>query len=178
VAAAALAVGGCGDRRTPVPSLFQPVAPDGFYPRADDGVQLEAPRDWSLLRDQGPLVLTISSGEAVIALWRYPAGSGTPLRDGLGGARDALIAAARRRDPGLELIRSSLLTIDGDGAVELDAIEQIDGQIRRVRSMHVYAPGGEVVLEEYAPPGLFHAVDHSVFSPVRRSLRVQSPGAA
>jgi hypothetical protein len=44
--------------------------------------------------------------------------------------------------------------------------------------MHVYLPGAEVVLEEYAPPALFHRIDHAVFSPVKRSLRLTVPGAA
>jgi hypothetical protein len=41
-----------------------------------------------------------------------------------------------------------------------------------VRSTHVYVPGAEYVLDEYAPPAMFHAVDHAVFSPIKRSLRL------
>jgi hypothetical protein len=50
----------------------------------------------------------------------------------------------------------------------------VGGQLRRVRSLLVYLAGAEVVLEEYAPPAAFHSVDHLVFSPVRRSLRLLS----
>jgi hypothetical protein len=41
-----------------------------------------------------------------------------------------------------------------------------------VRSVHVYGPTSEVVLDAYAPPASFHPLDHAVFSPVKRSLRV------
>jgi hypothetical protein len=34
------------------------------------------------------------------------------------------------------------------------------------------------VLDEYAPPTAFHTVDHDVFSPLKRSLRLFPAGAA
>jgi hypothetical protein len=74
------------------------------------------------------------------------------------------------------VIRSRVTRAGRSGAVELDAIEQIAGQLRRVRSVHVFVNGAEIVLEEYAPTGLFHSVDHEVFSPLRQSLTV-SPAA-
>jgi hypothetical protein len=176
---AALAAGGCGDSETTVKNLSVPVGPGGFYTRTFSGISLSAPRDWSLLKDRAPLVVTMSSGTAVIALSRYPDAS-SPLSDPaqLQTARGALIAAAKSEDPGLQVIRSSFDTVDGDGAVEIDAIEQISGQTRRVRSMHIYAPGSEIVLEEYAPPELFQTIDHLVFSPVRQSLHLRTDSTA
>jgi len=44
--------------------------------------------------------------------------------------------------------------------------------------VHVYADGAELVLEEYAPEAMFSGVDHSVFSPVRRSLQLVGAPAA
>jgi hypothetical protein len=117
--------------------------------------------------------MVASSGPATIALWRYRAATPEPVGSvGLGAARAALLGAARARQPKLQLIRSAIVEVDGHGAVELDTIQTLNGQLRRVRSMHVYLPGGELVLEEYAPPSLFHSVDHTVFSPVKRSLRL------
>ena len=40
------------------------------------------------------------------------------------------------------------------------------------RSLHVFVSGYEIVLEQYAPPSLFHPVDHVAFSPMKRSLRI------
>jgi hypothetical protein len=54
--------------------------------------------------------------------------------------------------------------------IVVDAIESIAGRRRRVRSFHVFVRGAEIVLDEYAPVAMFHAVDHSVFSPLNHSL--------
>lgn len=173
--AAAAVLGGCGNSRTPVPSLAQPVAPGSLrlvnYRNA--GLSIREPTNWLISRGAPPLVTTISLSSAVAALWRYPRhdpvpAAGTPLTQ----ARLQLIAAARRRDPSLQLIRSSVAMIDGFPAVEVDAFERVGNQLRRVRSTHVFTPDAEVVLDEYAPPPLFHRVDHAVFSPLKRSLRV------
>ena len=126
-----------------------------------------------MIRARAPLVAVIASAGAVVSVWRYPVRapqsepSGEP---GVAAAGRALAAAARARQPSLELVRRRELRVSGLPAVELDALERIHGLLRRVRSTHIFTPGAEIVLEEYAPPAGFHAVDHSVFSPLRRSL--------
>jgi hypothetical protein len=175
VAAASVALGGCGDSRTPVPTLSQPAAPRGFHTLdfIRSGVSLIAPRNWIVLPQRAPVVTVVASGAAFVTVWRFhratppPAGSAQLDR-----ARAQLIKAARARDPHLVVIRASALTVDHRSAVELDALEQINGRSRRVRSTHVYVPGAEYVLDEYAPPAMFHGVDHAVFSPIKRSLRL------
>jgi hypothetical protein len=172
---AVVLLAGCGTSRTIVPSLTRPLPPTGFrevrYSQA--GVALRAPVNWGDYRSRAPLVASLASGNATIALWRYPRTTPPPAdAAALEQARQALVAAARARDPGLTVIRSRAVQIDGAGGVELNAIERIDGAVRRVRSTHVYEPGAEIVLEEFAPPALFHWVDHVAFSPVRHSLRL------
>jgi hypothetical protein len=175
----ALPAAGCGNSRTLLPALTRPAAPSVLrtvvFPR--QGIQLSIPRNWPVVNERAPLLAVASSGPAVIAVWRFPGGAIAPASAaGLTQTRDALIAAARTRQPGLRLIRSAVVSVDGHGAVELDSLQRLRGQARRVRSMHVYLPGAELVLEEYAPPSLFHQVDHSVFSPVKRSLRLLAKG--
>jgi hypothetical protein len=171
---AALAAG-CGNSRTLLPDVNHPVAPSGFqalaYPAS--GVSLEVPSNWSVVRQRAPVVAVITSGTAVVAVWRFPRNTSPPHGTAaMNSTTTKLIAAARVRDTTLQLIRSRLVSVGDLSAVELDAFERIRGQPRRVRSTHVFVPGAEVVLEEYAPPAMFHAVDHAVFSPVRRSLRL------
>jgi hypothetical protein len=174
-------VAGCGNSRTPVSSSTQPSAPDGFQTltRPYAGVRFSVPRNWTVTGERAPLVVTVASGTAVVALWRFarpapaPAGSGA-----LAGARVRLIAAARGRDRTLRLLGSRLARIDGAGAVELDALETIRGRARRVSSTHLYVPGAELVLDEYAPPDQFASVERSVFAPVRRSLALLGGGGA
>jgi hypothetical protein len=173
---------GCGNSRTPVPSLTAPSSPHGFrtvnYDRADR-ISLTVPADWTAVKAKAPLLGTVSSGAATIALWRYQRAK--PLarnRASLESALKAIEDAARAKDPSLHEIRSAVTKADGKPAVELDVIERVGSQIRRVRSLHVYSGATELVLEEYAPSALFHSVDHTVFSPVRRSLKFAAASAA
>jgi hypothetical protein len=141
------------------------------YPAS--GVAFRAPSDWLVVGRQAPLVAVASSGSAVVAIWRFPRTGLPPAGTAaLKRAEAHLIGAARARDATLRLIRSKLASIDGAPAVELDAFERIAGQPRRVRSIHVFVSGAELVLDEYAPPSVFHGVDHEVFSPMKRSLTV------
>lgn len=164
---------GCGDTRTPVPRLSQPAPPTGFrvlqFPSA--GLTLSAPTNWTVIRRRAPLLAVISSGDAVVALWRYPRAQPPPVgAPALGLARARLAAAVRARQPGLRLMRARQLEIDQLPAVELDALERVGGHPRRVRSTHIYRRGSEIVIDQYAPPAQFRLVDRQVFSPLRRSL--------
>jgi hypothetical protein len=76
------------------------------------------------------------------------------------------------------LIRSQLGRLHGAPTIILDATERIAGNERRVRSIHMFGPGAEFVVDEYAPTNMFAAVDHLAFSPLRRSLTLLAvPGA-
>jgi hypothetical protein len=170
---------GCGGGRVIDPSLTAPARPTSFiearFPA--DGVALSLPRNWSLTDERAPMVAVISSGPAIIALWRYPSGHGAiTATSRLTGALAALIRAVKARDPGLSVERTGVSSVDGDGAVIIDGLEQIDGKLRRVRSEHVYVAGAELVLDTYAPVPVFPRVDHAVFSPVRRSLSLLNDG--
>jgi hypothetical protein len=46
-----------------------------------------------------------------------------------------------------------------------------------VRSTHLYAGGSELVVDAYAPPARFAALDRSVFVPLTESVRIDpAPG--
>jgi hypothetical protein len=167
---------GCAYSRTPVASVNVPKPPAGYlaqgFPKA--GIAFRFPRNWTTIIKHVPLAATISSGRAVVALWRYPRTVPPPAdRLALSVARASLISAARARDPSLRLIRTRLTRIGGAPTVELDAFDRVAGHLRRVRSLHIFVPGGEIVLDEYAPPAEFHAVDHAVFSPLNRSINLR-----
>jgi hypothetical protein len=167
---------GCGNTRTPVPDVRAPAAATtvtgGGFPRV--GISFFYPSNWQLTPTPLPLDVTISSGSAVIALWRFPRTGPAPRgRPALALARDRLVAAARTKDRALILIRSKVTRVDRTPAIVVDTIQRIDGAKRRVRSLHIFAPGREIVLEEYTPPADFHAVDHDVFSPLNRSIVVR-----
>jgi hypothetical protein len=175
LALAILPLAACGNSRTPVPSLTRVAAPAGvqslFYPHL--GIVLAAPRNWAVLSERPPLVATISSGAAVVALWRYPRTAAVPrTRAELAHARRGLIDAARARDASLEVLSSKLITVSGQPAIVLNALESIAGHTRRVRSIHVFRARAELVIDEYAPPAVFGTVDSQVFSPLAHSVRL------
>jgi hypothetical protein len=175
LAVPAVLLTGCGNSRTPVPSLTHPAAPDGFrklvYPGLD--IQFEVPRDWTVSAQRAPLIATVTSGPATVALWRYvrPRPSSAESLDvELKAARASLVASAQAHAERLQVIRARIVRLGGVPAVILDATERIAGAPRRVRSIHLFGTGVELVVEEYAPPAIFHTVDHQVFSPLKRSL--------
>ena len=117
------------------------------------------------------MVATVSSGAAIVAVWRYQRAAPVPATlEALDSARVALLRAVQASDPSLRVIRSHTGRLHGAPTVVLDAVEQISGQQRRVRSIHLFGSGAEFVVDEYAPVSDFTAVDHVVFSPLRRSL--------
>ena len=81
-ASMAMAAGllGCGNSRTPVPTLSTPVPPRTVrelnFPAS--GVQITAPSDWVNNPGVLPLVTTISLSSSVAALWRYPRSAPPP----------------------------------------------------------------------------------------------------
>jgi hypothetical protein len=167
------AIAGCGNSRTPVPNPLAPAPAKGFraiaLPAA--GVSVNAPRTWTVTSGRGPLMEVISSGAAVIAVWRYPRTSAPPTGTAaVDQAEQTLIQRARARDPALAVISSKVLRAEPRPTIQLEALEHIAGQLRTVRSTHIFLPKAELVLDEYAPPQVFAAVDRAVFAPVARSL--------
>jgi hypothetical protein len=177
---AGLALAGCGNSRTPVPSSVAPAAPNGFrtLTYSAQGMTVAAPRNWSVNTGRPPLVSIVTSGSAVVALWRFPRRAQPPAgRRSLQRTKLELVSEARARDPSLRLIDAPLSAVDGAPAIELDAFERVGGQVRRVRSTHVFAPHAELVLDEYAPPAVFRSVNNAVFAPVKRSLALLHAGS-
>lgn len=167
------ALGACGNSRTPVPDLAQPVAPHGVrtLTYAQSGIRLVAPANWTVAPQRSPEVATVNSGAAIVALWRYPRTAPPPTTGAaLANTRSALIRSARSADPSLRVIRSELGSLHGVPTIIVDATERIAGHERRVRSIHMFGSADEVVVDEYAPPDIFAKVDPLVFSPLRRSL--------
>jgi hypothetical protein len=170
---AAIAVAGCGYSRTPLPDTSTPVQPHGFrtvsYPCG--GLSFQAPTNWTTTSLEGQLQGAVYSGPAVVSVWCYGRNELPPAdAASLAVAATQLVDAARARDRTLEVIRAGPTRIGGAPTVALDVIERIGGQTRRVRSLHIFLRGAELVLEEYAPVSAFHAIDHAVFSPLIHSV--------
>ncbi len=177
LALAALAAG-CGAERVATPDVTRPVT-DGpraavAFPAA--GLKFDAPRAWRFTEWDAPLVATTSSGTATIAIWRYPRTEPLPRDEpALDAAEEALLGAIRTRDPRFEERGVRRVEIDGAPGIQVVGDQTIAGRPRRVRSTHVYAKEAEYVVDAYAPPEQFAAVDRSVFRPLLRTLKIDPP---
>ncbi len=165
----------CGTSRTEPADMEDPRPPGAAvaasYPAA--GVRFRAPANWSRRAGSAPLVATISSGAATLAIWRYPRTEPLPKQpDELDRARNSLVEAAQARDRSLQVDSARALTVGGVPAVEVVGTETIAGSRRRVRSTHLYDRGVEIVVDAFASPRHFAQVDQSVFSPLLSSLKI------
>jgi hypothetical protein len=178
LALAVVLLAGCGNERTPSPDIGQIIEPGAFrdvkYPEL--GISIKAPNRWRLFGADAPQVATIASGDAQIAIWRYPRTEPLPVdRAQLKAARQALVSQVEGRDKTFELTSSRLVIKPGLRGVELVGQGTNQGERRSVRSLHAYANGFEVVVDAFAPPRDFARVDKETFGPVSRSLRLRKP---
>jgi len=168
----------CGNDRSPAPDVMTPGPPLGSNTQRFDaaGIGFEAPAGWSLRPGAPPLVATLATGRASISIFRYPRDVPLPkTRASLDAAVEALVGAARTRDPTFAELKRDRLRVDGRPAVVVRGTETVDGQPRTVRSTHVYAFGGELVVDAIGPAADFKRVDAEVFRPLVRSLRLRKP---
>ena len=178
VALGLLGAAGCGRERLAVPDVEQPDVTRATAPRAfpEAGLRLAVPVTWSAEPGRAPLVLTMTSGDAAIAVWRYPRTEPLPTEDAqLDAAQTALLRAVRQRDQRYRAISTRRTEVDGEPAIELVGDQRIAGRPRRVRSTHVYAQGAEVVVDQYAARDDFARLDATLFRPFVRRLRIGPP---
>lgn len=179
--AAAVLLAGCGNARQQAPDVRTPGPVFGTepvtYPAA--GITFpKAPSGWARSTAAPPIVATIATGEATIGVFRYPRTEALPkTKAELNAAATALVAAAKARDPSFTEIKRGRLKVDGQPAVQIRGTETIAGQPRTVRTTHVYAFGGEIVVDAYAPEKDFRRVDAQAFRPLVASMKITSPAA-
>jgi hypothetical protein len=173
-----IALAGCGTEEGEAPPVEAVRPAFSFVPESlpEHGVSFDRPKDWQFARGQDQLLATISAGRVTIAIWRYPRTEPLPTTpEELEMARDALVGAAKARDTTFRVIQAKGTRAARSPAVVVVADETIGGEVRRVRSTHVYAHGGEVVVDAFAPPRDYPKVEDPVFRKVVRSLRVTAP---
>jgi hypothetical protein len=142
----------------------------------EQGVRFGVPGGWHLHNGTAPLVASVQSGTATIAVWRYPRSEPLPKTAAqLTQARDLLLQTAKARDRTFKEANTAITKLGSHPAIQVRGTETISGQPRTVRSTHVYAFGAEIVVDAFAPAGVFGRVDREVFRPLLRSLRLQSP---
>jgi hypothetical protein len=173
---AAAALSACGNSRVAPPDVAAPQPPRGTHlvswPRS--GVSVAIPDNWRAEQGSSPLVASIASGTATVAIWRY--WRTEPLPGSAGAFRRAkreLVRAARKRDRTLRVRTARVVRFDGRPALQIVGVETVAGQRRMVRSTHVFRERSEVVVEALAPPAAFGGLARTVFDPLLRSLVIR-----
>ena len=165
----------------PCPAPPSPASPDGFttLTRAYAGARLAVPRNWIVTGQRAPLVVTIQSGTAVVALWRFARRGPVPAgRRALAAARTRLVASIRGRDRRCGCCGP---------ASPASTAPPRSSSTPRSASAACRARSARPTSTSAAPnwcststrrPAAFAAVDRSVFAPVRRSLALIRSGTA
>ena len=178
ILAAAVLVAACGNDRTEPPDIGEVGRPVGFEDARfrEHGVFLRAPARWRTIPGDPPQVATLATGDAQIALWRYPRMEPLPrTRAELETARDELLRAVRSRDARFDVRSTRIVIKPRLRGVEVVGTATNQGSRRGVRSLHAFAHGAEVVLDAFAPVEDFERVDEQTFAPVARSLKLSRP---
>jgi hypothetical protein len=173
---------GCGNPRQSPPDVLTPGPPLSaikvVYPQA--GIAFRSPGGWSTVRGGGAnAVVTVSTGQAVIGIWRFPRTQPPPATpEELDAAIASLVNAAKTRDPSFTPLKTTHIEISGRPGIQVRALETVDGQQRMVRSTHIYAFGGEITVDSFCPVKDFKRVDAQVFRPLLQTLLIAAPKAA
>jgi hypothetical protein len=177
---ALVAVAGCGSDKKKPPNTTEVKSGDSTVvvtvPEA--GVSFRAPGGWRRQKGKPPLVYAVQTGQATLALWRYPRTEQLPTtHTALQDAKQALVKQIRKRDPTFKVTKAKLLHVGPKRAVQVLGTGAIAGNRRTIRSTHIYTEKAEFVVDAYAPPTVFDRVDRQVFAPVLDSLEIAKPQA-
>ncbi|MDX6639301.1 MAG: hypothetical protein QOF12_312 [Solirubrobacteraceae bacterium] len=172
------ALPGCGNTPSKPPVVTTPSRVSGMVPQLlpAQGIGFQRPANWHYTAGQAPLLATVNSGLVTIAIWRYPRAEPLPTTAAqLATARNALVAAAKARDPTLKVIKAKGTRAAHHPAVVIIADETVAGQPRRVRSTHIYGAGSEYVVDAFAPADQYAQVETPVFRALVRSVKLSKP---
>ncbi|HEX4108852.1 MAG TPA: hypothetical protein VHX88_11995 [Solirubrobacteraceae bacterium] len=160
--------------RERAPAISAPPSPAefGFQRFSSAGLSLYAPLNWHLTPAAPPEVETMTAGPGIVAIWRYPRTQPLPRSAAaLDLARNALSHAVVQRDPTVRISRDDITRINHRHAIMLLAREGIAGQVRDVRSAHIFAEHSEYVIDMISPPASFPRLDRTLFLPLLRTVR-------
>lgn len=169
---------GCGNEPTTPPNVTAPRAPSGWKAirAGEPRVTVSVPRNWPAQIGPEPSVVSVGSGRALVAVWRYPRSEPAPrTADELRDARRALVEAVRRRDTTFSERSVTTSKVGGVPAIVVLGEGTIRDTRVRIRSTHVYHEGTELVVDAYAPPEVFDRLDQGTFRRIAASLRLAPP---
>jgi hypothetical protein len=172
-AAAALLAVRCGNERGEPPdlnSLGRPGPTAEFESEA--AVSFRHPRSWVARGAEPPRYASLASGGALAAIYGYPRTDLDSDAASVEASLRRLIQSLREREPGFLVERSEVTRVDGSPAIEIRGRGEIAGKPVQTRSVHVYKPGVEWVIDAYARPGQFAEADRIAFELLLQTIEL------
>ena len=173
IAATALLAAGCGNERgTPLDldALGKAGTTKEFV---NPGVvRFRHPATWFVAGATPPRYAQLSSGGALASVYAYPRTDLGTDPASVEAARARLIKSLEGRDPGFLVESARITEVDGSPAVEIRGRGAIAGELVRTRSVHVYRPGVEWLIDAYARPAQFPEADRVAFEPMLTSIKL------
>jgi hypothetical protein len=174
LAVLALGAVGCGNERAEPPNLNALGEPGrtATFTSSEGTVSFRHPRTWLAAEGPPPAVAQLTSGGAVATVYVYPRDDLATDPASVLASRERVIDSLRRRAPGFLVLRTSIGEIDGSPALEVRGRGTVGGRPVETRSVHVYKPRVEYVIDAFARPAQFADANRIAFEPLLRSLRL------
>lgn len=162
--AASLALVACGNERGAPPDLDRLGAPgENVEFEIPGAVSFRHPQSWIALGANPPQYATLASGGALAAVYAYPRTDLGTDPASVDDSRRRLIRSLRDREPGFLIERAGITEVDGAPAVEIRARGAVADEPVETRSVHVYKPDVEWVIDAYARPRQFERANEIAF---------------
>ena len=173
IAVVALLAAGCGNERGTPPDLDALGKAGATTEYVNPGVvRFSYPVTWFAAGATPPRYAQLSSGGALASVYAYPRTDLGSDPASVAAARGRLIKSLESRDPGFLVEGSRVTEVDGSPAVEIRGRGTIAGEPVRIRSIHVYRPGVEWLIDAYARPAQFAEANRVAFVPMLASIRL------
>ena len=178
-AAATLSLAACGNERGQPPDLDR-LGPSGPTEEFVSGaVRFRHPSSWLAQGANPPQYAQLASGGALAAVYAYPRSDLGTNPASVEASRRRVIESLHRRAPGFLVDRTRVTEVDGSPAVEVRGRGKVAGERVETRSVHVYKPAVEWVIDAYARPAQFAEANRVAFGPMLASIKLSSlPPAA
>jgi hypothetical protein len=177
-AAATLSLSACGNERGQPPDLDRLGRPGATAEFVTSGIRFRHPSSWVAQVANPPQYAQLASGGALAAVYAYPRSDLGTDRASVEAARSRLVESLHRRAPGFLIERTRLVEIDGTPAVEVRGRGKVAGERVESRSVHVYKPAVEWVIDAYARPAQFAEANRVGFSPMLASIKLSDRAPA
>lgn len=171
-AVATLSLAACGNERGQPPDLDRLGRPGATEEFVSSAVRFRHPSSWLAQATDPPQYAQLASGGALAAVYAYPRSDLGTDPASVAAARRRVVESLHRRAPGFLVERTRVVEVDGSPAVEVRGRGKVAGEQVESRSVHIYKPAVEWVIDAYARPAQFAEANRVAFDPMLASIEL------